>query len=135
MRSSTRTRRRKSSPQPLLAQLVREASGCVSLQVVKEFCNVMTRRSKKTAAEIASATALFGRFNLASESLETVRLALDRKERFGLQFYDSLMLAAAEASGCDTILTEDLNDGQVYCGVRAVNPFRDDAAGIPKPQR
>ncbi len=22
------------------------------------------------------------------------------------------------------ILTEDLNDGQVYCGIKAVNPFK-----------
>ena len=39
-------------------------------------------------------------------------------------FYDALIVAAAEASGCDEILTEDLNDGQVYCGVKAVNPFK-----------
>lgn len=33
-------------------------------------------------------------------------------------------LAAAEANGCDEILTEDLTDGQTYCGIRAVNPFK-----------
>ena len=26
-------------------------------------------------------------------------------------------------SGCDEILSEDLNDGQDYCGVVAHNPF------------
>lgn len=35
-----------------------------------------------------------------------------------------LLLAAAEANGCDEIWTEDLSDGQTYCGVKAVNPFK-----------
>ena len=33
-------------------------------------------------------------------------------------------LASAEAAGCDEFLTEDLNDGQTYGSVRAVNPFK-----------
>ena len=34
------------------------------------------------------------------------------------------MLSAAESAGCDEILTEDLNDGQMYGNVKAVNPFK-----------
>jgi predicted nucleic acid-binding protein len=52
------------------------------------------------------------------------RRAVWIKGRYDLQFYDSLIVAAAEAGGCDEILTEDLNDGQIYCGVKAVNPFK-----------
>ena len=33
-------------------------------------------------------------------------------------------LAAAEALGASTLYTEDLNDGQTYGAVRAVNPFK-----------
>lgn len=50
--------------------------------------------------------------------------ALAIRSRYGIQFYDALIIAAAEANGCDEILTEDLNDGQTYCGVTAVNPFK-----------
>lgn len=35
-----------------------------------------------------------------------------------------MMVAAAERAGMSEILTEDLGDGQLYCGVRAVNPFK-----------
>ena len=31
---------------------------------------------------------------------------------------------AAQENGCDEILTEDLNDGQMYGSVKAVNPFK-----------
>ena len=41
----------------------------------------------------------------------------------GIQFFDSLLVAAAEATGCSEIWTEDLASGQTYCGVKAVNPF------------
>ena len=46
------------------------------------------------------------------------------KDLYGTQFYDSLLLAAGEATGCDLFLSEDLNDGQIYCGMKVVNPFK-----------
>ena len=46
------------------------------------------------------------------------------KVRYGLQYYDSLLLATAEANGCEEFCSEDLNDGQAYCGIKAVNPFK-----------
>ncbi len=41
-----------------------------------------------------------------------------------LGFWDSLLLASANAAGCALFLSEDLNDGQVYGAVKAINPFR-----------
>jgi len=38
------------------------------------------------------------------------------------------MIAAAKKLGCHGIVTEDLNDGQLYCGMAIVNPFKWDAA-------
>ena len=53
-----------------------------------------------------------------------VEKAIDIRTRYDLQFYDSLLLATAEANGCDEFWSEDLNDGQIYCGMKAVNPFK-----------
>ena len=39
-------------------------------------------------------------------------------------FYDSLIIAAAKAEGCDTVYSEDLNDEQEVDGVKIVNPFK-----------
>ena len=41
-----------------------------------------------------------------------------------LTIYDSLIIAAAKAEGCDVVYSEDLNDGQVVDGVRIENPFK-----------
>ena len=108
----------------LLAQAIRDGNGYISLQVVKEFCNVLAKKSNKPMSEISGALDIFNRFNLVAGSIASVRRALEIKGQYGIQFYDALMLAAAEAGGCGEILTEDLNDGQLYCGIKAVNPFK-----------
>ena len=116
---------KKTTAAKILTQALRDRNGYVSLQVAKEFCNVMLKKSSKPVSELAAAFDLFSRFNCADGTLKTVRRALEIKDRYGIQFYDSLIVAAAEANGCDEILTEDLSDGQVYCGIKAVNPFKD----------
>ena len=115
---------KKSVAAGIVADAVRAGNGHVSAQVVNEFCNVMVRKSGKPLAEIREATRLFGRFRMVEGSLALARRALGIREAHGTQFYDSLMLAAAESAGCGEILTEDLNDGQLYGTVKAVNPFK-----------
>ena len=67
---------------------------------------------------------MFSRISTVPLATEWTDKALQIKERYGIQFFDSLLLAAASDNGCDEILTEDLADGQTYCGVKAVNPFK-----------
>lgn len=45
-------------------------------------------------------------------------------ERFQLSYWDGAIVAAAQELGAETLYTEDLNHGQVYGSVRAINPFR-----------
>ena len=115
---------KKATAAKIVAEAVRHECGCISLQVVKEFCNVLLKKSTKTADEVKAATKIFEKLNLVKGSLDLVRRALEIKERYQIQFYDSLMVAAAEAGDCEKIYSEDLNDGQLYCGIKAVNPFK-----------
>lgn len=118
-----------------IAKAVRERNGCVSTQVAKEFCNVMLKGSSKSPEDLLKALELFDRFDMVNDTMELVRGAIRIKSRYDLQYYDSLMLAAAESERCGKILTEDLNDGQEYCGIKAVNPFKNistDAKGKTK---
>jgi len=45
------------------------------------------------------------------------------EDRFGLSFWDALVVAAAQTALCRTLLTEDLQDGQDLDGLLVVNPF------------
>jgi predicted nucleic acid-binding protein len=38
-------------------------------------------------------------------------------------FYDSLIIAAAQEAGCNTLYSEDLQHGQIIGGLRIENPF------------
>ena len=53
----------------------------------------------------------------------TVEAAWAVEARHGLAYWDALMVAAAQQQGCGVLLTEDLQHGQGYDGVRIVNPF------------
>ena len=97
----------------------------VSAQVINEFCAVSHRKLKKSTDEVYGFLEIFERIKTVPVLPEWTRRALEIRERYNLQFYDSLLLAAAEANGCDEIYTEDLSDGQVYCGIKAVNPFKE----------
>ena len=46
------------------------------------------------------------------------------EEEFGFSFWDSLIVAAARAIGCGTLLSEDMQDGQEIGGLRIVDPFQ-----------
>jgi predicted nucleic acid-binding protein len=49
--------------------------------------------------------------------------AIERSERYTISYWDAAIVAAAEALNCETVYSEDLNNGQVYGGVRVVSPF------------
>jgi predicted nucleic acid-binding protein len=96
----------------------------VSAQVLNEFSNIALLKLKMSVQEVRRFVAIFSQINVVSLDSSWTDKALLAKEKFGTQFFDSLLLVAAEENGCDTILTEDLNDGQMYGTVKAVNPFK-----------
>ena len=96
----------------------------ISVQVLNEFANVSLRKLGKRPDETKSLLSMLRQIRTVNLVPEWTTKAVDIMAQYGLQFYDSLLLAAAEANGCDEILTEDLAEGQIYCGVRVVNPFK-----------
>jgi predicted nucleic acid-binding protein len=45
------------------------------------------------------------------------------EDRFGLSWWDALIVAAARVGGCSYLPTADLQEGQVFEGVRVISPF------------
>ena len=108
----------------VLADAIGNPQCVISSQVLNEFANVAMKKLSMTEDEARQYVESFQSIRVVfQQSGWTVR-ALEIKKQYGLQFYDSLMLAAAEAAGCSEFLSEDLNDGQVYCGLKVINPFK-----------
>jgi predicted nucleic acid-binding protein len=58
-------------------------------------------------------------------SADLVRRGRAISAEHGLNYCDGAILAAVERLGCDTVLSEDMSDGQSYGGVTVRNPFGD----------
>ena len=46
------------------------------------------------------------------------------QDRCALSFWDALILGAAQALGCGTVLSEDLPTGHVLEGIRILSPLK-----------
>ena len=100
------------------------SGGCrISVQVLNEFASVAARKLGLTIDEIKAYLELFRALPVLPVAADVTEKGLDVMNRYGLQFYDSLLVSASEC-GCDEFISEDLNDGQVYCGMKAVDPFK-----------
>ena len=109
----------------LLNSAVENETGALSVQVLGEFFSVVTRRipyplSVEEAEEIIHRVAVLPVVEL---DWALVRRAIDTHKEYGISYWDSLIVAAAERAGCTRIVSEDLNSGQFYCGIAVVDPF------------
>jgi predicted nucleic acid-binding protein len=99
----------------------------LSVQVLQEFYVQATRASRPDPITHQQAVRLvesFGRFNVQDITSSILMAALNTRQRFQLSYWDAAIIEAARAMGCTEVLSEDLNDGQDYAGVRVTNPFR-----------
>lgn len=100
--------------------------GRVSTQLLQEFYVTITR--KLTPGLSREAAQVEARALYTWAPIEITTAVLDRawhiESRFQLSWWDALIVAAAQSAQCELLLTEDLQDGQVFDGVRVTNPFR-----------
>jgi predicted nucleic acid-binding protein len=97
----------------------------VSTQVLLETWWVLTHRLERPLTEDAASEVIdeLCRLPVVSTDADLVRRAITTSRRWQLAVWDALIVEAARSSGCDRILTEDLQDGQDFDGVTVANPF------------
>ena len=99
----------------------------MSVQVLQEFYVQATRKSRPeplTHDEALGFIHSWRRFFVHDITMEILDDALAIKARYQLSYWDSAIIAAAIASNCSKVLSEDMSDGQDYAGVKVVNPFK-----------
>ncbi|MCU0841027.1 MAG: PIN domain-containing protein [Thiobacillaceae bacterium] len=97
----------------------------ISTQVLSEVANVLRRKFGLEYQDIAAVVEeVRGACDIHVVSADTVALALKLGERYRHSYYDSLILAAALECGCDTLASEDMQDGLVVESRLTIrNPF------------
>ena len=115
--------------------LAREVGNlAVSVQVLGEFYTQLTRSSRPHSLGHQEALAAMEgllSYHVHPLTLETFSTAMQYRERFGLSYWDCLILAAAKLGGCDAVYSEDMSAAQDYDGVRVINPFVADSEMAP----
>lgn len=100
-----------------------QRSGAVSLQVLQEYFTTATRKLHLTPDVAKLRVEVFARLHVVEPVVADILAAIDLHRLGGISFWDALVLRCARQAGCSTLLTEDLQHGQVIDGVRIVNPF------------
>ena len=104
-------------------ELWKSRSGRISYQVLQEFyANVQKKwpsESEMAKAEVRDLLA----WRPVAVNAELLERGWRIQDRYALSFWDAMIVAAAKASSCRYLLTEDLPSGQNLDGVTVVNPF------------
>ncbi len=119
---------RERGKQGIATALLDRTDNALSVQVLQEFYAQATRptRSNPLPHELAAGfirTWLL-RFPVQEITIAVLRTALDITAAHRLSYWDAAIVAAAQAVGCSTVLSEDMSDGQRIGGVVVSNPFR-----------
>jgi predicted nucleic acid-binding protein len=104
--------------------------GVISVQVLNELASVSRRKLGMSWEEIGDALAAIRVLCPCPMPLtiDTHDAGVRMAAKYGFQFYDALIAAAALEAECTTLYSEDFQDGQLIEGRLTVrNPFVGDA--------
>jgi predicted nucleic acid-binding protein len=105
-------------------ELVAEG-GTISVQVLNEIANISRRKMGLSWAETRNFLLMIrGLLKLEPITIEIHDVGISLAERYQLSVYDSMIVSAALSAECDTLLSEDLQNGLLINGrLRVLNPF------------
>lgn len=113
-------------PRAIQAQGLLERRCLIGVQGLNEFTNVARRKLGMTWEEVHQALDAVRTVcaDILPMDIETHEESVRIAERYGYAIFDALVIATALRAGCDTLYSEDMQDGMVIeKRLRIVNPF------------
>lgn len=107
-----------------LNALIETKPPVINLQVINEFCHVALR--KLPHLDVATLKADAEGLRIWGDTpidYETLTDAWQIRQAAGYQWFDCVLLAAAQNLGCSHFLSEDMQHGHVVNDITIVNPF------------
>jgi predicted nucleic acid-binding protein len=111
--------------QALITGGIEQENLFLSVQVLSEFFNVVTRHISQpmTTDEAQRIIGVISILPVQEIDLAMVNRAIDTHKMYRISYWDALIVSAAERGGCALILSEDFSDGQAYHEILVRNPF------------
>ncbi len=115
-----------------LATLARRGALRLSVQVLNEYYDTVTRRltPSRDVALARSDVALMLTWRPLDLDGALIETAWRAQDRYGFSWWDSLIVAAAQRADCRYLLSEDLQHAQDLDGVAVLSPFETSADAI-----
>lgn len=109
-------------------ELMDRDGAALSVQVLEEFYVEATRPNRSDRLDHSTARALTAawimRLKVQPVTMSIMAGALEIKGAHDLSYWDSAIVAAARALGCDELYSADLPHGREIDRVRIIDPFR-----------
>ena len=102
------------------------AGGMISVQVLNEITNVARRKMGMSWTETRAFLSMMrGLLPVQPLNIDIHETGVGLAERHELSTYDAMIAASALHADCDTLWSEDMQDGIVLDSrLRIINPFR-----------
>lgn len=113
-------------PRAEAARRLLDGGGLIGVQCLNEFANVARTKLRMDWDEVETALATISELCevTAPINVELHQEGLALARRYQLSIYDSLIVAAALNAGCDTLWSEDMQDGMMVERQLTIrNPF------------
>ena len=109
----------------IVSQLWESRNGVLSTQVLQEFYVTLTRKVSSTLSKLEARNLVqrYSHWHLVLNDPSIIKQASEIEENNNISFWDALIVSAAYSQNVPTILTEDLNHGQIIEGISIRNPF------------
>ncbi len=109
-----------------LDELWRRQCGRIGMQTLNEFYVNATRKLTPRLPQDVARTKIrcFDAWEPWQIDQATLESAWSVESRYGLHYWDSLVIAAAQHSGCRYLLSEDMGHEQFYGTLQVISPFK-----------
>ncbi len=109
----------------VISELWESRLGLISTQVLQEFYLTLTRKIPAPLDRPTTRRILRNYFSweVVINDPSLILQASEIEETYQISFWEALIVSAAFSKNATTILTEDLNHGQVIEGIEINNPF------------
>ena len=109
----------------LIERLLLDQRGVVSLQVLREFFAVATRKLGMSSEQARRHVGRYARFEVVTLGVADLLGAIDLHRLHRWSIWDALIVRAALNGSCTVLNTEDMQSGYVVDGLTLRNPFTD----------
>ena len=109
----------------LVLEGYQEQNAAISTQVLKEFFVTVTQKvsNKMSVKDAEQAVRDFALWSVAETTVSLVLDGVAIHKRHSVSFWDAMIIAAAKASVCSTLLTEDMSHNSRIENILILNPF------------